>query len=217
MSDWRLLEHVATVQDLHDIVPGGGTGLAGPELWWCRPTDRAMVVGRSQHVAVRAHGAGLAVATRRSGGAAVVVVPGDVLWLDAVIPISFAPWVADIRGSMAWFGGCWQQALAACGVEGTVHSGGLQRTRLSAAVCFAGVGPGEVLDQRGAKLVGLAQRRTSRWIRVQAMCHHRWDPTWYAGVVGASDVAALADIAGEVPTDPAVLVGELCAAVARNA
>ncbi len=42
-------------------------------------------------------------------------------------------------------------------------------------MCFAGVGPGEVLLGR-RKLVGISQRRTRGGARFQCMVHVRWTP-----------------------------------------
>jgi hypothetical protein len=50
-----------------------------------------------------------------------------------------------------------------------VHRGGMVDSDWSALVCFAGIGPGEVLD--GAKLVGLSQRRTRAGARIQGLMH----------------------------------------------
>jgi hypothetical protein len=41
-------------------------------------------------------------------------------------------------------------------------------------VCFAGRGPGEVITADGRKLLGLSQRRTRNWIRLQCLVHRRW-------------------------------------------
>ena len=57
------------------------------------------------------------------------------------------------------------------------------RTAWSAAVCFAGVGPGEVLGAAGAKVVGISQRRTRTWARFQTMVHLRWRPELVAALV----------------------------------
>jgi hypothetical protein len=48
-------------------------------------------------------------------------------------------------------------------------------------VCFAGIGPGEVLDGQ-AKLVGVSQRRTRRHARFQCALHRRWQPELIAGL-----------------------------------
>ena len=56
-----------------------------------------------------------------------------------------------------------------------VHGGGLEHRPWSDLVCFAGIGPGEVLDADDRKWVGVSQRRTRDWIRLQAMVHRRWD------------------------------------------
>ncbi len=47
--------------------------------------------------------------------------------------------------------------------------------RWAELVCFAGIGPGEVL-LGGRKLVGISQRRTRNGSRFQCMVHTRWSP-----------------------------------------
>ena len=51
-----------------------------------------------------------------------------------------------------------------------VHRGGMLDSAWSDLVCFAGIGPGEVLIG-GRKLVGLSQRRTRHGLRMQGMVY----------------------------------------------
>jgi lipoate-protein ligase A len=61
--------------------------------------------------------------------------------------------------SFLWLGDAWNRALGALGVpSATVHHGRLRPGPWSRALCFAGLGPGEV-TVGGRKLVGLSQRR----------------------------------------------------------
>ena len=79
-------------------------------------------------------------------------------------------------------------------------------------VCFAGLGPGEVLRD-GDKLVGISQRRSRAGARFQCAVHIRWSPS-----------VLVALLAGELPpgelppvaTLPADVAGRLPAAVART-
>lgn len=167
----RVVEQVGSVADLHARDPFIGGAPADVEIWWCRPTDDAIVLGSRQPDGVvdpdACARAGLSVVRRRSGGGAVILRRDAMLWLDVVAPHS-AP-RDDVRASMVWVGEAWRAALAPL-VDGDlrVHRGGMIETPWSGLVCFAGVGPGEVL--LGAdKLVGLSQRRTRHGIRVQCL------------------------------------------------
>ena len=88
---------------------------------------------------------GIEVVRRRSGGGAVLLVPGEVLWVDVVVPRGDPLWDDDVGRASHWLGEVWVEALAAVGVAGTeVHDGGLVCTPWCSLVCFAGLGPGEV-------------------------------------------------------------------------
>ncbi|MGE3619315.1 MAG: hypothetical protein AB7L84_02540 [Acidimicrobiia bacterium] len=151
----------------------------GRRIWLLEPAAPALVLGSAQPDAAvdraAAARAGVEVVRRRSGGAAVLLVPGQVLWVDAVVRRDDELWRADVGAAFRWFGRAWAAALSEVGVAATVHAGAMVRTRWSAAVCFAGLGPGEV-TVAGAKLVGISQRRTRDAARFQAVVHHRWDP-----------------------------------------
>ncbi len=77
--------------------------------------------------------------------------------------------------AFGWFGRAWAAALSDLGVAGSVHDGRLVRSRWSAWVCFAGLGPGEV-TVGDRKVVGMSQRRTRTAARFQAVAHGRWEP-----------------------------------------
>lgn len=170
-----------SVAELHALDPFAnvaGTAAVDPQVWWCDPTDAALVLGSRQspdlldEAAVAA--AGLEVVRRRSGGGAVLVRPGAMVWIDVVLPHGVAP--DDVRGAMVWIGERWREMLApivtSSGIEAdlTTHRGGMIETAWSDLICFAGVGPGEVL-LGGRKLVGLSQRRTRLGVRIQGLVH----------------------------------------------
>ncbi len=115
--------------------------------------------------------AGLEVVRRRSGGGAVLLIPDEHVWVDFWIPRGDPLWNDDIRLAALWAGDTWVRAMCSIGVGGVeVHGGGLVGRRWSDLVCFAGLGPAEVsADSR--KYVGLSQRRTRHWTRIQTMVH----------------------------------------------
>jgi lipoate-protein ligase A len=123
--------------------------------------------------------AGVDVVRRRSGGGAVLVTPDAMRWFDVVVSADdprFRPVAGDVGASMRWLGSKIGDALAELGVSDlTVHDGAMGGGPWSQLVCFAGLGPGEVL-QGGDKLVGISQRRTRAGSRFQCMVHVRWDP-----------------------------------------
>lgn len=202
-----------TVATLHALDPFV-FGAVEPVVWWCDPIDDALVLGSRQHDdlvdAAACERAGLEVVRRRSGGGAVIMRRRSVWWIDIVLPSGFAP--DDVRGSMEWIGECWRDVLAdRSPTPLRVHRGGLESTAWSDLVCFAGVGPGEVIAADG-KVVGLSQRRTRRGIRVQGLVYgesvaHEYrsvlapplpegsppGQAWLAGLDGASLAAQLAE------------------------
>jgi lipoate-protein ligase A len=164
------------VAELHALDPFAGRTVTEPEVWWCDHDDAAIVLGSRQTEAVLDHDAcaraGLEIVHRRSGGGAVLLAPGAVVWIDAIVPHGVAP--DDVRGSMVWIGDRWRIAIApfVAAADLVVHAGGMMCTPWSDLVCFAGIGPGEVLVD-DAKLVGLSQRRTRHGLRLQGLVHRR--------------------------------------------
>jgi len=135
---------------------------------YSRHTDREVVIVR-----------------RRSGGGAVLLVPGEVTWLDVIVPVGSPGWADDVHGPMIWLG----RQLAAVldlllygSAEIAVHEGRLITTRWSSTVCFDGVGAGEVLLD-GRKLVGISQRRTRHAARLQCCWYSHHDPLALVGLL----------------------------------
>ena len=162
-----------SVEELHSLDPFADGPLDAPVVWWCRPSDDAIVLGSRQDPELLDAAAcardGLSITPRRSGGAAVLIRRAEMAWVDVVLPTGSAP--DDVRGSMVWIGERWRdvlQRLVPAPLE--VHRGGMVDRAWSDLVCFAGVGPGEVL-LGDAKLVGLSQRRTRHGSRIQALIH----------------------------------------------
>ncbi len=155
---------------------------------------------------------GVDVVRRRSGGGAVLLWPGEFVWLDLVIPVDDPLWSADVGAAMVWVGELWQLALADLGVDGEVHRGGLHSTAWSRQVCFAGMGTGEVM-LGVSKLVGISQRRTRHYARFQSMVHLRWRPEIATALVAPPRPTAveLAPVASPVAVDASTLREHLCA------
>ena len=135
--------------------------------------------------------AGLEVARRRSGGSAVLVGGGRVMWVDFTIPAGDPLWADDVGRAAWWVGEAWAAAIGA----GEVWTGPMRRNRWSGAVCLAGLGPGEVTVE-GRKVVGVSQRRTRRGALFQTAAVLDWHPEEYSALLA------------EPPGDP----GELAAA-----
>jgi len=153
-----------------------------------RATSPALVLGSSQRessVDSRAAARqGIEIVRRRSGGGGVLLWPDEFVWLDLEIPASDQLWSDDVGRSMWWVGELWRGVLEEFEPLAMVHHGRMIQTQWSSDVCFAGTGPGEVMVD-GAKLVGIAQRRTRFAARFQTMVHIRWRPDVAASLVVA--------------------------------
>jgi lipoate-protein ligase A len=161
---------------LHAWEPDGDAITA----WWLDVDRPALVLGSTQKAEAVDLGAcarhGVDVVHRRSGGGSVLMVPGEILWLDVIVPRGDERWHDDIARAMWWLGEAWATALRACGVDDvTVHRERPRATQWSRLVCFDGVGAGEVLVG-GSKAVGISQRRTRNWARLQSAVHVTWRP-----------------------------------------
>jgi lipoate-protein ligase A len=172
-------------------------------------TAPALVLGSAQPAAPGS--GGVEVVRRRSGGGAVLLRPDETVWVDVVVPAGDPLWTDDVGRSFWWLGEVWAAALG-----GVVHRGPLVRTTWSAAVCFAGTGPGEVLDPGGGgKVVGMASRRTREGALFQCAVPLRWDPAAYVDLLGLPPEAAadLAGVAAPVDASPDEVVTAFLAAL----
>ncbi len=178
---------------------------------WFVDVDRpTLVLGSTQPEDVvdraRAAAAGVEVVRRRSGGGAVLLRPGGTVWADVFLPAGDPLAEDDVGRAFGWVGRTWARALADVGVTGaTVHEGP-SRPALSswtAAVCFAGLGPGEVTVD-GAKVVGLSQRRTRAGALFQCGALVTWEPGPLLDLLAvADDQRATAAAAAAVELDRA--------------
>ena len=208
----RIVHQQASVGELHALDPFADGAPDEPTLWWCDATDSSIVLGSRQTPDLldrdACERAGLSIVRRRSGGGAVLVAAGKMVWIDLVLPHGSVP--DDVRGSMEWAGERWLEALGAP-TDATVHRDGMVCNAWSGLVCFAGIGPGEVL--RGErKLVGLSQRRTRHGIRIQGMVH-RVEPAVAKLFAEPVPEIPLFAPALEPEVDPAGLVEALAASI----
>lgn len=187
---WSSRSERGRAGELHALAPDAALGR---QLWHLAVTAPALVLGSAQRDDVdpaAAQLAGVEVVRRRSGGGAVLLVPGESLWVDLIVPRDDELWDDDITRSFDWLGDLWASVIRDAGVAGAVevHRGGLVAGPLGRSVCFAGIGPGEVaLD--GAKLVGLSQRRTREASRFQCTVHAVWQAESYRRLLPAAFAA----------------------------
>ena len=193
MGDWVVADSHGDAGVFHSADPRSGRSATFHTVE--RPT---LVLGSSQSDSDAnlrvAKALRVDVVRRRSGGGAVLLMPGEFVWLDLVIPADDPLWMSDVAQAMVWVGELWQRTLGQFGVGGGVHRSGLVTTEWSRQVCFTGVGTGEVMAG-DSKLVGISQRRTREYARFQSMCHLRWRPE-----LVASMVAPLRPTAGAIAT-----------------
>jgi lipoate---protein ligase len=186
-----------------------------PTVWRLEVDRPTLVLGSTQRVAdvdpSLLERLGVALATRRSGGGAVLVEPGNGVWIDVLVPRHDPVWVDDVGRSFDWLGRAWVEALATLGLEAQVHAGAPDRGSLAATVCFAGLGSGEV-TVGGAKAVGLSQRRTRAGARLQCTCYRRWHPEPLRAL--GVELDQLPAVAG-VDRDPDQVADALAEALAR--
>jgi lipoate---protein ligase len=192
--------------------------LKSAEAWVLSVRRPALVLGSAQRGGVADEAAaaarGVEVVRRSSGGGAVLLEPGRCIWIDILLPRHDPRWIDDVGKSAYWLGDVWADALATLGVDAAVHHGRLEQTEWGRLVCFAAIGPGEVIVA-GRKLVGISQRRTRHGARFQCLVHEAWDPAPLLDLLILSDedrTRAAADLL-DVATGPGVPLESLEAAL----
>jgi lipoate-protein ligase A len=162
---------IGSAADLHNRQIPGECG----RLVWSHRVDRpAIVLGSAQPQSqlLLETTTAIEVVRRRSGGGVVLVRPDDT-WIDVLIGRNDQLWTDDVGQAFHWLGGVWEQAFGALGITATMHTGPMQGREAGRVVCFAGLGPGELVDSGGVKLLGLSQRRTRNVARFQCLVPHR--------------------------------------------
>lgn len=188
---WRIEHRRGTAQELHDrsvSEPIDGRAVVVQEV-----VAPALVLGSTQSGDGLDHGArsaaGVGLARRRSGGGAVLLHPGDHVWIDLVVPAGDALWEPDVMRATWWVGDAWRIALGLddrCEVDGAVvHRGAVVDRVAARAACFAAVGPGEIVVG-GRKVLGVSQRRTRAGARFQCLAYRSWDPEPLVSMLGRS-------------------------------
>jgi lipoate-protein ligase A len=188
---WRIERLSGRAQQLHDA---SAALLSAPDEAPRRavrvldPLEPALVLGSAQPQGTVDLAAclarGVSVARRRSGGGAVLVMPGGLVWLDVFLPAADPLWQDDVGRATWWLGEAWAAALEQSGVHGAqVWKGPMQRPPLASHVCFAGLGPGEVTLPGGAKVVGISQRRSRAGCLFQCACLLSWRPAELVGLL----------------------------------
>lgn len=183
-----LLSGPGAVEEWFDVEPFRGAG----RRVVVRTVDRrVLVLGSTQPATVvdraRAECSGVTLARRRSGGGAVLLEPGGQVWVDVWVPRGDRLWSDDPRRSAELVGDWWAAALQSCGARDVrVHRSGSVPAPGSDLVCFAGLGPGEVIVD-GAKLVGLAQWRSRQGTLVHGCAYRWWEPAPLTDLLAMDD------------------------------
>lgn len=207
MTAWAVRRTAGTAGELH----AEPIADAPARMVWVREvTAPALVLGSAQPDASVDPAAVIDVVRRRSGGGAVLLVPGEQLWVDVDLPRGDPLWDDDVVRASWWLGDAWARTL---GGGATAHHGGLVASEWSPVACFAGLGPGEVTVD-GAKVVGISQRRTRAGARFQCVVNRSWEPAALPALLALEpgERASLAEALAAVGTsslDPEVLVTHL--------
>ena len=173
-GQWEIDRQSLSAQAAHDV---DLLSTSGRKVRIFEPNAPAVVLGSTQRDdivdAEFIAASGLETARRHSGGGAVFV-DASVVWIDFAIARDDPLWDDDIARSMQWLGRLWSSALVDVGIDADVHQGPVVASALARAICFCGIGHGEVVVD-GRKAIGISQRRTRYGARFQTVLHTRRD------------------------------------------
>ena len=183
---WTVRTSRGSAQGFHDLDPDPDTD-TDHQIWIHSVVRTAVVFGSTQWRLVtraRRPGAdpGIELCGRRSGGGLVVVQP-DHVWIDAIVPAHSPLHTDDVGRAFGWLGRLWLDTLTSHLAPGSGGHGQLRLAEPSPGrraadrpfFCFADLGHGEVLAG-GNKVVGISQRRTRHWTRLQSLFVGSWIP-----------------------------------------
>ena len=153
-------------------------------IWDVQVTQTAIVLGSRQHESLLnvelCMRDSIEIVKRRSGGGIVFLEPNKHVWLDVVISRDDELWNDDVAKASWWLGEVWINTLNELGLENlSVHHEPLQSDAWGDLLCFAGIGPGEVVLNNSdgvSKVVGISQRRTRDSARFQCTLYMEWNP-----------------------------------------
>jgi lipoate---protein ligase len=208
LLSWNICRFAESVQTFHSRVPTSDDFVRS--VWVNAAPAVGLALGSTQSLSVVQPVAGLDIVRRRSGGGAVLVVPDEMVWIDVLISASDRLWSDDVGRSFEWLGSCWASVL---GDAAVVHRGALVTSAWSRLVCFAGLGPGEVVVG-GRKVVGISQRRTRSGARFQCAAHVVFDPARLPGLL-ALQPAERVELTAHLAAAVGVVAGSVDDVVAR--
>lgn len=157
---------------------------------WLRPVAPALILGSASPDLFG--GMRTDLVRRQSGGGLVWLDPGTSAWVDVFVPTGDPLWHSDVGTAFHWLGRTLAAAFADVGVPASMHPGPYEAGPSDGLVCFASLGPGEVVVD-GRKLVGISQRRTREGSRFQCIAYERFELGPLASVVDPATAAHVRD------------------------
>ncbi|MEO5973877.1 MAG: hypothetical protein ABIQ38_01550 [Ilumatobacteraceae bacterium] len=204
--NWQVHEVEQSASEMHSRDLPAERG-----IWNVKVANAALVLGSSQRddvVDLEESGkAKVDVVHRRTGGGAVYLEIGQHLWVDVVVPVDDDLWSDDVVISSQWIGDAWSRVLTTFGESLlSVHRRRVEPSTWSKLICFAGLGPGEVLTN-GRKVVGISQRRTNKSARFQCFIHRRWVPEIFLSLLALPrpSIEELSELVAVVDHDPTLV------------
>jgi lipoate-protein ligase A len=139
----------------------------------------------------------------------VILQPDDHVWIDVTVPRGHRLWSDDVERASWWLGDVWCDVLRRVDPQGEwrVWRDKLVASAPERVVCFASVGPGEVV-RGGSKVVGVSQRRTKDAARFQCTVFRSIDVALYSSLLRDAVPPSLGGAVG---------VGEVLGAIADAA